>query len=145
MSKTTFKIRLAKESYIWAIIVLVLAGLLRYESINKGLYLSTIIGLGIFVLIWYFVFYYAQYTITDKEILSKSISGNKTIDVEKITKIEKGNSLWKSGFFYFWYPYQKGLNIHYGNHEELFVNPDLQEEFIASLHSINPAIEIATK
>ena len=142
MNVFIFKVNISKESYIWFIAVCVLIAGIRFNSINNGVYLSTAIALFVLALIWYFVFYYSNYKISDNKLLVKAIEGKKTIDVKNIRKIEKGNSIWTSGWFYFWYPYQKGLNIHYNKYDEIFINPEQQEEFIAKLLDINPSIEI---
>lgn len=139
---TVFKVRKAKESYLWAVLILAFISILRYTSITKGLYLSTIFVILLLVSIWYFVFYYSKYTIAANDLICRTATGEKAIDIKSITKIDKGNSIWRSGLFYFWYPYQKGLNIHYGNQEEVFVNPDDQENFIKELLEINPNIKI---
>jgi len=141
MSQSIFKVNVGKESYIWLFVVGILFGVIRFSSIRNGVYLSSVIALFVLALIWYFAFYYANYEISNDRLLVKSLEGRKKIDIESIRKIEKGNSIWTSGFFYFWYPYQKGLNIHYG-HEEIFVNPKQREEFISKLLEINPSIEI---
>lgn len=142
MVMTVFRVRQGKESYIWFFAVCVLIAAIRFSSINNGVYLSTAIALFILALIWYSVFYYSKYKISDNKLLVKAIEGKKTIDVKNIRKVEKGNSIWTSGWFYFWYPYQKGLNIHYNKYDEIFINPEQQDEFIAKLLDINPLIEV---
>ena len=142
MRAKTFKTNISIESYIWISIVLISTALIRYESISKGDYLSTIINVSLLAVFWYFVFFYSKYLIAESMLLCKTISVEKGININSITKIEKGNSIWKSGLFFVWYPYQKGLNIYYGNQEDVFVNPDDQENFIKELLEINPKIEL---
>lgn len=142
MNVFIFKINIGKESYIWLFVVGVLLAAIRFSSIHNGVYLSTVLALLVLGLIWYFVFYYANYKIADNKLLVKTLKGKKSIDIGSIRNIERGNSIWISGFFYFWYPYQKGLNVHYNTQDEIFVNPKQQAEFITKLLEINPSIEI---
>lgn len=142
MNISVFKVNIGKESYIWAIVSLALLTFLSYESISEGRYLSSATILLIISLIWYFSFFYPKYTVNNDELVIAALLEKRAIAIKSITKIENGNSIWTSGWSYFWYPYQKGLNIHYNKYDEIFINPEQQDEFIAKLIAINPSIEI---
>lgn len=143
MSTKKYKVNIGKESYLWAVISLSLLTFFSYDKINQGLYFSSALVLLLISLIWYFSFFYPKYYIVDDAgLYIRSLGERKNIDIKSITKIEKGNSIWKSGFFYFWYPYQKGLNIQYNTYDEIFINPEDADEFIAHLLHVNPDIKI---
>lgn len=79
MNQFFFKVNVGKESYIWLFVVGALLAAIRCSSIHNGVYLSTVLALLVLGLIWYFVFYYANYKIADNKLLIKTLEGKKVL------------------------------------------------------------------
>jgi hypothetical protein len=79
-----------------------------------------------------------QYIINENQLIVKSSwIVNERIDISKITKIEKSNSILSSPALSL-----DRLLVRYNKYDEVLISPRDKTEFIDELLKINPAIEI---
>lgn len=79
-----------------------------------------------------------QYIINENQLVVKSTwIVNERIDISKITKIEKSNSILSSPALSL-----DRLLVRYNKYDEVLISPKEKKEFIDELLKINPAIEI---
>jgi len=79
-----------------------------------------------------------QYIINENQLVIKSTwIVNERIDISKITKIEKSNSILSSPALSL-----DRLLVRYNKYDEVLISPRDKTEFIDELLKINPAIEI---
>ena len=79
-----------------------------------------------------------QYIINENQLVVKSTwIVNERIDISKITKIEKSNSILSSPALSL-----DRLLVRYNKYDEVLISPKEKIEFINELLKINPAIEI---
>lgn len=79
-----------------------------------------------------------QYIINENQLIVKSTwIVNERIDIFKITKIEKSNSILSSPALSL-----DRLLVRYNKFDEVLISPKEKKEFIDELLKINPAIEI---
>lgn len=79
-----------------------------------------------------------QYIINENQLVVKSTwIVNERIDISKITKIEKSNSILSSPALSL-----DRLLVRYNKYDEVLISPRDKTEFIDELLKINPAIEI---
>lgn len=79
-----------------------------------------------------------QYIINENQLVIKSTwIVNERIDISKITKIEKSNSILSSPALSL-----DRLLVRYNKYDEVLISPKEKKEFIDELLKINPAIEI---
>lgn len=79
-----------------------------------------------------------QYIINENQLIVKSTSVvNERIDISKITKVEKSNSILSSPALSL-----DRLLVRYNKYDEVLISPKEKKEFIEELLKINPAIEI---
>ena len=79
-----------------------------------------------------------QYIINENHLLVKSTwIVNERIDISKITKIEKSNSILSSPALSL-----DRLLVRYNKYDEVLISPKEKKEFIDELLKINPNIEI---
>jgi hypothetical protein len=79
-----------------------------------------------------------QYIINENQLLVKSTwIVNERIDISKITKIEKSNSILSSPALSL-----DRLLVRYNKYDEVLISPKEKKEFIDELLKINPNIEI---
>ena len=79
-----------------------------------------------------------QYNINENQLVVKSTwIVNERIDISKITKIEKSNSILSSPALSL-----DRLLVRYNKYDEVLISPKEKQEFIDELLKINPAIEI---
>ena len=79
-----------------------------------------------------------QYIINENQLIVKSTwIVNERIDISKITKVEKSNSILSSPALSL-----DRLLVRYNKYDEVLISPKEKIEFINELLKINPAIEI---
>ena len=79
-----------------------------------------------------------QYIINENQLIVKSTwIVNERIDISKIKKIEKSNSILSSPALSL-----DRLLVRYNKYDEVLISPKEKKEFIDELLKINPAIEI---
>ena len=79
-----------------------------------------------------------QYIINENQLIVKSTwIVNQRIDISKITKIEKSNSILSSPALSL-----DRLLVRYNKYDEVLISPKEKKEFIDELLKINPNIEI---
>ena len=79
-----------------------------------------------------------QYIINENQLIVKSTwIVNERIDISKITKVEKSNSILSSPALSL-----DRLLVRYNKYDEVLISPKEKKEFIDELLKINPAIEI---
>lgn len=79
-----------------------------------------------------------QYIINENQLIVKSTwIVNERIDISKITKVEKSNSILSSPALSL-----DRLLVRYNKYDEVLISPRDKTEFIDELLKINPAIEI---
>jgi hypothetical protein len=131
--------KLNKYLYIGVIIFLLLlttpAGF--EDSSEPFLVIFSIHFLIILFLFW--TYKATSYKIEDTNLYWKSGPFNGKIDIVKINKIEyyKGiyvPTIWKPALSHI------GLIISYNKYDDIFISPEKQKEFIATLQNLNPNI-----
>lgn len=137
-----YKSRNTPIGYFWGLLMVTFTIWLSYPSLKEGRYLGLILFGCLSVVVWYFTFLFPAYQIDGKTFQGRSINGKIDIDITTIRKIETYTHFWGIGIFS---PMQKGLLIHYGNFQDVFVNPKDQVDFIKQLCAINPSIELVGK
>lgn len=79
-----------------------------------------------------------QYIIDENQLIVKSTwIVNERIDISKITKVEKSNSILSSPALSL-----DRLLVRYNKYDEVLISPKEKKEFIDELLKINPTIEI---
>ena len=79
-----------------------------------------------------------QYIINENQLIVKSTwIVNERIDISKITKVEKSNSILSSPALSL-----DRLLVRYNKYDEVLISPKEKKEFIDELLKINPTIEI---
>jgi hypothetical protein len=131
--------KIGKGAYIWLLSIITLLTFNYYENINKGLFLGALISTLFLGLIWYIIFIFPKYHITDGSLLLSNFLEKKTISIHEIRKIERNQI---RGIYPILNPYQKGLVIHFNKYDDVFINPRSTDSFIRDLLEINPDLEI---
>ncbi|MCE3297305.1 MAG: hypothetical protein K0R65_3019 [Crocinitomicaceae bacterium] len=85
-----------------------------------------------------------SYTIRDNTgLILRTSFFRKRLPIGEITKITRGNHPWFVGWKFALST--KGMIIHYGKYEEVLISPEKEQDFIDTLLSLNPDIEIQQK
>ncbi|MDR0266265.1 MAG: PH domain-containing protein [Sphingobacterium sp.] len=117
--------------------------MLSYEGLEKGLYLGTLLLLGVFALTWYFTFFFKRYCIEGDKLFIKTVSGTKSVDITSIRKLETDKVDWFGTMrLTIIRPYRKGMLLHYNLADDIFVDPESPTEFIEKLKQIAPNIDV---
>ena len=131
--------KLNKYIYVGVILFLLLLTIPAFfeDSYEPFLVLFSIHFLVILFLIW--TYKTTFYKIENTYLHWKSGPFNGKIDITKINKIEyhKGiyvPTIWKPALSHI------GLIITYNKYDDIYISPEKQEEFIATLHRLNPNI-----
>ncbi|WP_312335507.1 hypothetical protein [Sphingobacterium sp.] len=141
--KEVFKTHIKFGSYIWGIATILIIVMLSYEGLEKGLYLGTLLLLGVFALTWYFTFFYKRYWIEGDKLFIKTVSGTKSVDITSIRKLETDKVDWFGTMrLTIIRPYRKGMLLHYNLADDLFVDPENPTQFIDKLKQIAPNIDV---
>jgi hypothetical protein len=77
------------------------------------------------------------YIIEGNQLICKTLFFNKTIAIDSIRKIEKGNSL---GSIYKIATSFNGITIHFNKFDDIFISPDKLEDFCKELNIQNSNI-----
>jgi len=121
----------------WLGLFLIYPIYLFITSIAKG-QLIGFIGLGSVVAIVIFISKTTQYIIKKNQLIVKSLwIVNQRIDVSKIRKIAKTNSILSSPALSL-----DRISIHYNKFDEVYISPLEKQDFINDLLEINPNIEL---
>jgi len=121
----------------WLGLFLIYPIYLFITSIAKG-QLIGFIGLGSVVAIVIFISKTTQYIIKKNQLIVKSLwIVNQRIDVSKIRKIAKTNSILSSPALSL-----DRISIHYNKFDEVYISPLEKQDFINDLLEINPNIVV---
>ena len=121
----------------WLGLILVYPIFLSITAILKGEWIGFLGLVGVVGLI-FILSKTTQYIINENQLIVKSTwIVNERIDISKITKIEKSNSILSSPALSL-----DRLLVRYNKYDEVLISPKEKIEFINELLKINPAIEI---
>lgn len=97
-----------------------------------------LLGLSIVVVLILFFSKTTRYIINDNQLIVMSTwIVYERIDISKITKIEKTNSILSSPALSL-----DRIRIRYNKYDEVLISPKVKKEFIDELLKVNPTIEI---
>ncbi len=121
----------------WLGIVFLYPLFLGIQSIVEGKWIGFLLFFGVLFFIW-FISKTTSYTIKEDELQVKSMFVvNQKIDISKIRKIEKSNSILSSPALSF-----DRIVIRFNKYDEIYISPKQKLAFIEELLSINPSIEV---
>lgn len=121
----------------WFGLVLVYPIFVSIKTILEGEWMG-LLGLGVVVGLILVFSKTTRYIINENQLIVKSTwIVNERIDISKITKIEKSNSVLSSPALSL-----DRLRIRYNKYDEILISPKEKKEFTDELLKINPAIEI---
>ena len=121
----------------WFGLILVYPIFLSIKAMVEGEWLGL---LGLVAAIGFILFLSktTQYIINENQLIVKSTwIVNERIDISKITKVEKSNSILSSPALSL-----DRLLVRYNKYDEVLISPKEKKEFIDELLKINPTIEI---
>ena len=122
---------------LWFGLVLVYPIFVSIKSLLFGEWIG-LIGLGVVVGLILFLSKTTRYIINENQLIIKSTwIVNVRIDISKITKIEKSNSVLSSPALSL-----DRLRIRYNKYDEILISPKEKNEFIDQLLKFNSNIEI---
>ena len=120
---------------IYALVIIILKGSIDNIFVNSISGVMMAASAGLLLWIWYGTFYrlsdeYLQY-------YSGPIRGR--IPLEKITRVEAGRTMWSGTR-----PAlaTRGIIIHYGKYDAVYISPDDNSVFIRQLLKLNPEIRV---
>ena len=121
----------------WFGLVLVYPIFVSIKSMLEGEWIG-LLGLGVVVGLILVFSKTTRYIINENQLIVKSTwIVNERIDISKIAKIEKSNSVLSSPALSL-----DRLRIRYNKYDEILISPKEKKEFTDELLKINPAIEI---
>ena len=121
----------------WFGLVLVYPIFVSIKSMLEGEWIG-LLGLGVVVGLILVFSKTTRYIINENQLIVKSTwIVNERIDISKIAKIEKSNSVLSSPALSL-----DRLRIRYNKYDEILISPKAKKEFTDELLKINPAIEI---
>lgn len=121
----------------WFGLVLVYPIFVSIKSMLEGEWIG-LLGLGVVVGLILVFSKTTRYIINENQLIVKSTwIVNERIDISKITKIEKSNSVLSSPALSL-----DRLRIRYNKYDEILISPKEKKEFTDELLKINPNIEI---
>ena len=121
----------------WFGLILVYPTFLSIKAMLEGEWLG-LLGLATVVGFILFLSKTTQYIINENQLIVKSTwIVNERIDISKITKVEKSNSILSSPALSL-----DRLLVRYNKYDEVLISPKEKKEFIDELLKINPTIEI---
>ena len=121
----------------WFGLVLVYPIFVSIKSMLEGEWIG-LLGLGVVVGLILAFSKTTRYIINENQLIVKSTwIVNERIDISKIAKIEKSNSVLSSPALSL-----DRLRIRYNKYDEILISPKEKKEFTDELLKINPAIEI---
>lgn len=121
----------------WFGLVLVYPIFVSIKSLLEGEWIG-LLGLGVVVGLILVFSKTTRYIINENQLIVKSTwIVNERIEISKIKKIEKSNSILSSPALSL-----ERLRIRYNKFDEILISPKEKKEFIDELLKINPTIEI---
>ena len=121
----------------WFGLILVYPIFLSIKAMLEGEWRG-LLGLAAVVGFILFLSKTTQYIINENQLIVKSTwIVNERIDISKITKVEKSNSILSSPALSL-----DRLLVRYNKYDEVLISPKEKKEFIDELLKINPTIEI---
>lgn len=121
----------------WFGLLLVYPIFMSVKSMLLGEWVG-LLGLSIVVVLILFFSKTTRYIINDNQLIVKSTwVVYERIDISKITKIEKTNSILSSPALSL-----DRIRIRYNKYDEVLISPKVKKEFIDELLKVNPTIEI---
>jgi len=121
----------------WLGLFLVYPIFVSIKSMVKGEWIG-LLGLGLVVGLILVLSKTTRYIINENQLIVQSAwIVNERIDIFKISKIEKSNSVLSSPALSL-----DRLRIRYNRYDEILISPKEKNEFLDELLKINPAIEI---
>ncbi len=122
----------------WLGLLLVYPIYLSVASLAKEQWLYGFAGLGFVIGVVLFVSKTTRYIIKENQLIVKSMwIVNNTIDISKIRKIEKSNSILSSPALSL-----DRIALYYNKYDEVYISPKEKQDFLNNLLEINPNIEV---
>lgn len=121
----------------WFGLLLVYPIFMSVKSMLLGEWVG-LLGLSIVVVLILFFSKTTRYIINDNQLIVKSTwVVYERIDISKITKIEKTNSILSSPALSL-----DRIRIRYNKYDEVLISPKVKKEFVDELLKVKPTIEI---
>lgn len=121
----------------WFGLLLVYPIFMSVKSMLLGEWVG-LLGLSIVVVLILFFSKTTRYIINDNQLIVMSTwIVYERIDISKITKIEKTNSILSSPALSL-----DRIRIRYNKYDEVLISPKVKKEFVDELLKVNPTIEI---
>lgn len=121
----------------WFGLLLVYPIFMSVKSMLLGEWVG-LLGLSIVVVLILFFSKTTRYIINDNQLIVMSTwVVYERIDISKITKIEKTNSILSSPALSL-----DRIRIRYNKYDEVLISPKVKKEFVDELLKVNPTIEI---
>lgn len=121
----------------WFGLLLVYPIFMSVKSMLLGEWVG-LLGLSIVIVLILFFSKTTRYIINDNQLIVKSTwVVYERIDISKITKIEKTNSILSSPALSL-----DRIRIRYNKYDEVLISPKVKKEFVDELLKVNPTIEI---
>ncbi|MDI1318108.1 PH domain-containing protein [Flavobacterium sp.] len=131
------KIYKSKIDY-WLGLLLLYPIYLSVASLVKGQWMYGFAGIGFVVGVVLFISKTTRYIIKGNQLIVKCMwIVNETIDISKIRKIEKTNSILSSPALSL-----DRIAIFYNKYDEVYISPKERKDFIEDLLKHNPSIEM---
>lgn len=122
----------------WLGLLLIYPIYLSVASLIKGQWLYGLAGLAFVIGVVLFVSKTTRYIIKENQLIVKSMwIVNNTIDISKIRKIEKSNSILSSPALSL-----DRIALYYNKYDEVYISPKEKQDFLNNLLEINPNIEV---
>lgn len=122
----------------WLGLLLVYPIYLSVASLIKEQWIYGFAGLVFVIGVVLFVSKTTRYIINDTQLIVKSLwIVNNTIDISKIRKIEKTNSILSSPALSL-----DRIALYYNKYDEVYISPKEKQDFLNNLLEINPNIEV---
>ena len=122
----------------WLGLLLVYPIYLSVASLIKGQWLYGLAGLGFVIGVVLFISKTTRYIIKESQLIVKSMwIVNERIEISKIKKIEKSNSILSSPALSL-----DRIALYYNKYDEVYISPKEKQDFLNSLLEINPNIEV---
>lgn len=122
----------------WLGLLLVYPIYLSVASLIKEQWIYGFAGLAFVIGVVLFVSKTTRYIINDTQLIVKSLwIVNNTIDISKIRKIEKTNSILSSPALSL-----DRIALYYNKYDEVYISPKEKQDFLNNLLEINPNIEV---
>lgn len=122
----------------WLGLLLVYPIYLSVASLIKEQWIYGFAGLAFVIGVVLFVSKTTRYIINDTQLIVKSLwIVNNTIDISKIRKVEKTNSILSSPALSL-----DRIALYYNKYDEVYISPKEKQDFLNNLLEINPNIEV---